>query len=756
MPSKDSLLNRRQLIVTTSMAVAGTVIAQGAGPLIKQAGAVMRAGAPPGAERAPWYDRTMRWVQIVFTEGDTGQYDPQWWLDLFKRAHVDGLCLVAGGVTAFYPTKIPFHHKAELMKEGDDMFGDIARPAQKMGITVVARTDSQACLNDAAAAHPEWLNIDENGKPRRHKSFPDTWTMTCGIGAYNFDFMTRVHREIFEMYGVDGLFCNRWQAWARGMCYCPTCQTLFKDFIGLELPRRHADTEALKRYAEWETARLTELWKLWDGEIRKIQPNARYFSNIGIDPDRAAELSPTYMCEAQQRGQNPPWHFGHSGKKTQAIFGPKKKIIGLGGMTLDSRHSVAPEAEVRMWLLSAITNGLSPWIIKSSATNWDQRWIPALEKVYDWNYRNEKYLRNEENLARVAMLFRKDEPRNPLLGSGASNAENGLRGVDDAGRIRGVPANDEVAADGMYQALVEARIPFVLAYNQRLESADIDRYKLLILPNLANLTDAECEKLRQFVKRGGSLLATFETSLYSDGARRLDFGLADLFGVACAGGTGSNGPNGFIRIEHHTKHPILKGLEETRQIVSTRQHVDVRAVAAFPKAPLTRIPTYPTDPMEQIFARTPKTDIPEVYARALNEGSRVVYFPGDIDSTFANGMAPDLALLLRNSVQWAMNEPQPVTVSGPGLLEVTCWRQANSMTVHMLNCTNPFMLRSAYREDVPVGPQGVTIRVPTDRTASGVKLLVAGVKPAVKRTGNTLTLTVPSIVDHEVVAIDFA
>jgi len=78
------------------------------------------------------------------------------------------------------------------------------------------------------------------------------------------------------------------------------------------------------------------------------------------------------------------------------------------------------------------------------------------------------------------------------------------------------------------------------------------------------------------------------------------------------------------------------------------------------------------------------------------------------------------------------------------------------MTVHMLNCTNPFMLRSAYREDVPVGPQGVTIRVPTGRTASGVKLLVAGVKPAVKRTGNTLTLTVPSIVDHEVVAIDFA
>lgn len=78
------------------------------------------------------------------------------------------------------------------------------------------------------------------------------------------------------------------------------------------------------------------------------------------------------------------------------------------------------------------------------------------------------------------------------------------------------------------------------------------------------------------------------------------------------------------------------------------------------------------------------------------------------------------------------------------------------MTVHLLNCTNPFMLRSAYREDVPIGPQRVTIRIPASRIARGVKLLVDDVKPRVERTGNTLTLTIPTIVGHEVVVIDFA
>jgi hypothetical protein len=609
---KHTQVSRRGFIATTSMATAAAIVSNGAGPLVRQAGAVMQAGAPPAVEA--WYDKTMRWVQIALTEGDAG-YDVQWWLDLFKRAHVDGICITAGGVTAFYPTKIPFHHRASLMKDGDDMFGNIVRPAQEMGITVVARTDSQACLNDAAAAHPEWLNIDENGKPRRHKSFPESRAITCAMGAYNFDFMTQVHREIMETYRVDGLFCNRWQAWARNMCYCDTCQRLFREFSGLELPRHHSEKLQLQRYAEWETAHLTELWKLWDGEIQKINPSARYFSNIGIDIDRATELSPTWICEEQSRGNRPPWSLGHHGKQLRAIFGSKKRIICLAGMTFNSRNSVAPEPEVRTWFLSAITNGLSPWLIKSSARNWDSRWMPAIETVYNWHHANEKYLRRQENMARVAMLFRKDDPRNPLLGSGASNSVGGEKGVDDAGIVRTVPANDDVAAAGMYQALVEARIPFEMAYSQKLDAEDIDRYKLIILPNLANLTDVECDKLRQYVQRGGSILATHETSLYAAGERRADFGLADIFGVAFAGPTESNGPNGYMRVEEIPDHPLLIGLAGAQQLIGTRQHVNVRATASFPSAPLTRIPSYPTDPMEQIYPRIRSTEIPEIFAR---------------------------------------------------------------------------------------------------------------------------------------------
>ena len=755
---KNTNISRRDFLTTSSLAVAGTVLTSGMST-ISYAGGIAQAGVPAGAESEPWYDRTRRWVQLVLTEGDTGKYDPQWWLDLFKRAHVQGICLVAGGVTAFYPTKIQYHPKAAFMKDGEDMFGEIVRPAQKMGITIVARTDAQACLNEAAIKHPEWLNIDENGNTRKHKSFLETRTGTCAYGDYNFKYMTGIHKEIMQMYMVDGLFCNRWQGWARGMCYCPTCQKLFREFSGgMELPRKHSEKQILLKYYEWETERLTELWNLWDSEIRKINPNARYFTNVGLDIDRAAELAPTYISENQSRGQNQPWLIGFSGKRTQAIF-TKKKIIALVGMTLGSRHSVVPEAEVKMWLLSAVTNDLSPWIIKSSALNWDNRWIPALEKVYTWHYNNEKYLKNEQNLAKVAMLFRKDNPRNPLLGSSAVTTVGGERDIDPEGRLANpeIPVNDGRAARGMYQMLIESRIPFDWVYNGKMDAENLDKYKILILPNASNLTDSECEKIRQFVNRGGSLIATYQTSLFNDGNIRADFGLSDIFGVSYTGGTGNNGSNGYIRLEHETKHPILRGLEETQQVISPRQYVNVKANTSFSVVPLTRIPTYPTDPMEQIYPRIPKTDIPEVYLRTIGRG-RVVYFPNDIDSSFSDSMAPDFVTLIRNSVEWAMNnEPQPAMVTGPGILEVTCWLQTNSMTVHMLNCTNSYMLRSAYREDIPVGAQLVTIHIPENQTVKNVRLLVAGTEANFSRVGeNTLIVNVPVVVDHEVVAVNFA
>ena len=109
---------------------------------------------------------------------------------------------------------------------------------------------------------------------------------------------------------------------------------------------------------------------------------------------------------------------------------------------------------------------------------------------------------------------------------------------------------------------------------------------------------------------------------------------------------------------------------------------------------------------------------------------------------------------MRNAVSWATNEELPVTVTGPGVLDVAVWRQRSSLTVHLVNLTNPMMMKGPLREVIPVGPLRVRIRMPAGTRAKSVRLLTAGTPARVQEAGGVVTVGVPSIDVHEVVAID--
>ena len=61
--------------------------------------------------------------------------------------------------------------------------------------------------------------------------------------------------------------------------------------------------------------------------------------------------------------------------------------------------------EIRLWALDGVANGLRPWFTKFSGTLHDKRWLPVVEDLYGWLYRNDRYLRNEAPLARVGLVY---------------------------------------------------------------------------------------------------------------------------------------------------------------------------------------------------------------------------------------------------------------------------------------------------------------------------------------------------------------
>lgn len=117
--------------------------------------------------------------------------------------------------------------------------------------------------------------------------------------------------------------------------------------------------------------------------------------------------------------------------------------------------------------------------------------------------------------------------------------------------------------------------------------------------------------------------------------------------------------------------------------------------------------------MEMVYPRHNAADTAAVYLREIGS-SRIVYFPWDIDRTFWEIMCVDHLTLLANAISWGMNEQQPVIVTGSGVLDVTIWRQKKSMTIHLVNLTNPMTMKGPYRELFPVPEQIVKIKIPKD------------------------------------------
>jgi hypothetical protein len=700
--------------------------------------------APPGND-SPWFDRPMRWAQLTLVENDPGQYDPKFWLDYFARVHADAACLSAGGCVAYYPTKVPLHYRSAWMHDSDP-FGDLLAGCRKQKMIVVARTDPHAAHQDVYDAHPDWIAVDAEGRSRRHWADPDFW-VTCALGPYTFEFMTAVHREIMTLYNPDGIFGNRWAG--SGMCYCQHCRSNFKAASGLDLPTTDDPQDPRRRgYILWHQQRLFELWSLWDSEIRKINPSARFIPNTGggalseLDMKTVGELADTLFADRQaRRGLMAPWANGKNGKEYRAVLG-RKPVVGIFSVGLEEPHrwkdSVQSEAEIRIWVADGIANGLRPWFTKFAGTLHDQRWLKPVEDIYYWHYRCDRYLRNEEPLARVAMVYSQQT----------------------AAFYGGQQARSKVEDHtlGFYHALIEARTPFEMVHDRLLDAAHIDRFKVLILPNIAALSNAQCDQLRQYVQRGGSIVATFETSLYDEwGAPRKDFGLADVFAVRYQGRIEGPMQNSYLNIEKGLatgRHPeILAGLEDAERIINGVYRVDIAPLQKVSNPPLTLVPSYPDLPMEEVFPRSPHTDVPGVYLQE-SANSRVVYFPWDIDRTFWEVMSVDHGKLLRNAVEWAANEPKPVTVTGPGLLDLAVWRQKTSMTMHLVNLTNPMAMKGPFREIIPVGEQQVRVRLSPGQKAQKVQLLVSGQPPRVRELNDVIEVTVPSIGVHEVVAID--
>jgi hypothetical protein len=736
---------------------------------------------PVEAEPAsvPWYRRTCRWGQINLNELDPQNFDLPWWRNYWKQTQTQGLVVNAGGIVAFYPSKEPLHHQAKLLN-GRDLYGDLTRAAHADGLAVFARMDCGSAFEPFYKAHPDWFAVNAAGEPYTTGSEKDGVVLytTCINGPYYSEYIPRILREIIAHERPEGFTDNHWAGLGRdSMCYCVYCRSSFHKYSGKELPAQKDWTDpTYRQWIEWSYQRRLEIWDLftsttkaaggpdciWSGMLSGnfVQAAASF-----RDMKELCRRADIVMLDQQGRANNgfgPPGTGQNGGFQENGDTG--KRVHGLAGWdklmpesmaTYGPRRAARPVPEARMWMVEGVAGTIQPWWHHVGGYQEDRRQFHVVEPFFRWYAGHEQYLVHREPIATVGVVY--------------SQRNFEWYGRDHADELALAPY------DGVIEALIRARMPYLSIHADYVER-DAGQCSVLVLPNLAAMTNTQVEAIRSFVDKGGSLVATDETSLYDEyGDPRPDFELDGVFGANYTGkrygaknpsmlehsylrltpdvGRDQNGPHhGDEPARSAPRHPVLRGFEETNIVTFGGLLPEVKA-AQDTAVLLTLVPEFPVFPPENSWMRVPRTHIPGLIVREKN-GSRIAFLPADIDRRYAQGNIPDHGDLLANLVRWAGKESIPLEVHGPGLIDCHLYRQPGRLVLHLVNLTSAGTWRIPVDELIPVGPLHIRVQLPHGVAAQRALLAVSGDPATVHRQGNWAEFEVKSILDHEVAVLE--
>ena len=727
--------SRRQFLETTSLATTGAFLMNPVNSFAFHA----------VGNDISWYNKMRRCAQHNLNEHDPKNLDIKQWVDYWSSLKLDAIIITAGGFIAMYPTELPNHHKSQFLGNRD-LFGDYLKALKKVGIRVIARIETNFIHLDLYDKRPDWFEVNDDGSPWRHAETP--WIgRSCFFSNYRNEQIPKIMNEILDKYDVDGFFTNSWPEveHAPRLCKCPTCEEM--------------SNLTPKEIADKAIEHTLETIKIFNATVKQKGPHVVYNVNIagGIgaiqDLQKVGALAEWITTDHQGRGGGTPiWDCAQQGKVAQAIMKGRPVTNVVGSKTGPWRHSTKSEAETTLWLAQTTSSGMIPWWVWLGSELPDNRWQAIGRKYYQWLAKHDIHFNNKKSLAKLGVVF--------------SNNLNALYKAPGSvpGGYWGEPVDPNRRGDasdylqGVYYSLLEGRFLFDLIHENDLTEDGLKGYDTIILPNIALLSDVQANNLKEFVGRGGSIMATFETGLYDEkGLQREEFVLSDIFDANLK--PGYNGPKGqvFYSLLEDRDHEILREFGELEHVPGGEYYVPISTNA---DQLLSIEPPYPNGIPEMVYPY-PRKENNYSQAEKGNTSlvvkekgkSRLVYFPTDIDKNIWTRGSTDLSKIFQNAVRWMTNNNFNVSVEGNGYVEIFAWETEGGYAIHILNYNNPNMTRASIRKFYPIGEQQVQFKLPTNIKIKEVKLLRSDMKVSYKQDGELVKFIVPEVRDFEVAAL---
>jgi len=543
----------------------------------------------------PWQQRIRRVGHTNMTEHDPAVMNIEEWADYWHAAKADIVFISVTGILAFYPSRVKFHRHGKFLN-GRDFFGECIAAAKKRGMRVVARMSPDLNWADALEAHPEWAMRNPDGSVQFSREEPRLFK-TCMFSTYMDDYVPAIMREINSLYDVDCFYTNGWPPLGSlPESHCAVCSKLAP--------------AGAPAYWRVFTDRVIDLWQRYDAIAKEKKQDRFFFANSGGNVrggpnlDRLGKVAAWFQADNQGRTYDDAavWGCSLQGRVCNAVLDGKFAANVTAAYSTGNpgwRNASKNPVESRMWLNETLASGMVPYFHFVGAEKGfgeDRRWQKVGVDYFQWTARHDEHFTTRRSIANIGVVIGQSTQ---LLYPGPTNVRS--------------HAYMHETIQGIYDALLRGRFAFDFVHEDRLEPGRLSKYRALLLPNIAILSDRQCGQIKDYVQSGGSIMASFETSLYDENlTRRSDFGLAELLGIKEAGDVvGTNGNPYYARIEKPdaaSTQPILDGFSNTNWVPGAQNRVPLNPVQ---NQVLTVVPGFVRYPPELAYPPVPHTEEPE-------------------------------------------------------------------------------------------------------------------------------------------------
>jgi hypothetical protein len=614
-----------------------------------------------------WWQKPMRIIQYNLQVKDAPLMNGEKIARQTEEMGGNVIVVNVGGVSAWYPSKTPYHHVNEYMG-GRDITREIIDACHARDIKVIARFGFLMGADESIYHQkPQWFMRKPDGSPITLGSErPGGWSLlyaVCPNGGYSTDEVALpALGEVLDNYDIDGIFGLG--GIMLGPCWCGVCKEKYLNKYGKELPNDPAQIDP-----DWFISTpLENTQKFWDVMREKTpeKPLISYYYPFEFDivetsihtpgMDRIEKLKTGNMLcsEAQDTLSSGIKNLPHRalpaltaklGRSIEGMPNPLCIIHTCPGM--DWRHSNLPIPEFLAWSAQVVASGGNYWASFTGIpdTNADKRILHAVKQINEMIAKVESDMDNADCLAKVLLLCDGDRD-----------------------------------SRGWAEALLSSHIEFDMLTSYQLDLERLKRYHLLILP-------AKCKNivklgtlLEKYLAEGGRLIVEG-----TSGSRLKP--LIHLLGVDGQIIESESMGAAYLRVEPASE-AIHGRLGET-ELVPLRGKVGYCVPKADTKVYLTWVPPFaPTIfagmPPERASLPAAQTSVPLCMVSDYKKGKVMLlpYEPGRLMNEY--GLA-DFYKLMEAYFDMMLGEERDIITNAPLRVLVSIFKKDKCCMLHFIN-----------------------------------------------------------------------